>query len=445
MNTKKPLTLRRQVIRLATPVVAQSILNTLVLLVDRAMLGYHASESLYSMQINGLILWALLSVLGAFSIGSMALVGRAVGSNDPKLASAAARSSLFLAVTIGIVAAIALHFGLPLLLAIFPAAGDNVQAAAAAYIGVIIPIIPLMLLGAIAVALLQAAGNTRTPFFVALFANGVNIVLNYALIFGNWGAPALGVRGAAMGTAIAIALKAAILLAVLIRPHGAITLRGWGGEWQALVRIFWVSAPAFGEKLIQHLGFFGFITMIGALGEVAMAANQALISIEAICFESADGIGIAAAVIVAQQLGAGRPNSAARGARAAAIMGLILLGSCGALFVLIPQQLLQAFTPDARIISVALPCLAVAAVAQPFMAMATILGESLRGAGDTRTALGVSLLGWFAVRLIATYVLAFPLHLGLLGVWLGSTLDWVVRTLVLTWILSQGKWQKVKV
>lgn len=433
------------VVKLALPVVAQSILNTLVFLVDRAMLGYHASESLASMQINGPLLWALSGVLGAFSIGSMALVGRAVGGNDRKLASAAVRSSLFLAVTIGILAAMTLGLGLGGFLALFPAAGANVQAAAAAYMGIIIPIIPLMLLGAIASAVLQAAGNTRTPFLVAILANGVNITLNYLLIFGNWGAPALGVRGAAMGTAVAIALKAAILLIILARRDSVITFRGWGGERAALLRILWVSGPAFGEKVIQHLGYLGFIAMIGALGEVAMAANQAIISIESICFESADGIGIAAAAIVAQQLGAGRPNSAAQGARVAAIMALILLGICGGIFVFVPQQLLQAFTPDSRIISAGIPCLYIAAVAQPFMAMAVVLGESLRGAGDTRTAFGISLLGWFAVRLIATYLLAFTFDLGLVGVWLGSTLDWIARTLVLTFILSQGKWQKVKV
>lgn len=437
--------LYREVLRIAIPAIAQSILRTLIFLIDRAMLGYYSTDALAAMQINGPLLWSIFSLLSAFSIGTVALVGRAVGAGDRPLASAAARASLFLAITIGILSAFGSHLGLDSILSLFPAAGETIQGLSRTYLSILFPVVPLGLLATIASAIFQASGDTRTPFLVALFTNLVNVGINYCLIFGNGGAPRLGIAGAAIGTAIALFLNALILLLILANPKHPITFRGWGGEWQALQRIWRVSQSAFGEKFIQHLGYLGFITLIGALGGVAMAANEAVISIESICFESADGIGIAAAAIVAQQLGAGRSLAAAKGARAAAYLALSLLSLCGVLFILCPRLLLTAFTPDPRILTAGIPSLGIAAVAQPFMAVSLVLTETLRGAGDTRTALYISLAGWFCVRLIATYAFAFGLNLGLVGVWLGSTSDWFVRAVVLIIVLRRGKWREIKV
>ncbi len=431
----------RDVVHLAIPVIGQSLLETLVFLVDRLMLGRHSTESLASMQISGPLVWSISSVLGAFSVGSVALVGRAIGSGDRTLVAATTRTSLLLALGIGVAASGISLVGLDGILALLGAGDATVQQTAASYLKIVLPAMPLMLLSMVAAAMLQAAGNTRTPFLVAMLANGVNAIVDYTLIFGHWGAPELGVPGAAMGSALAMTLNASILLIILARRSSVLTFRGWGGEKAALTRLLRVSFPAFGERCVQHLGYFGFITMIGALGSIAMAANQALISIESICFLSADGFGIAAAATVAQRLGAKRPSESAFGAWIATALAVGLLSLCGLAFVLFPGLLLSAFSPDKRIIAAGVPCLYVAAFAQPFMAISTVLSEGLRGAGDTKTAFYVSLAGWLIVRLSATYLLAFTLHLGLVGVWLGSTCDWVFRALILSIVFVRGRWQ----
>ncbi len=431
----------RDVVRLAIPVIGQSLLETLVFLVDRLMLGRHSTNSLASMQISGPLVWSVSSILGAFSIGSIALIGRTIGSGDQSVAAATVRTSLFLALGIGGAASVLSLVGLDSILALLGAGEPTVQATAANYLKIVLPAMPLLLLSMIAAAMLQAAGNTRTPFLVAMLANVLNAVMDYALIFGHWGAPELGVRGAAIGSTAALALNASILLIILGRRDGVLTFRGRGGERAALTRLLRVSFPAFGERCVQHLGYLGFITMIGALGRTAMAANQALISIESICFLSADGFGVAAAAIVSQRLGAKRPDESAFGAWTATILAIASLSLCGLAFVLIPRLLLSAFSPDPRIISAGIPCLYVAAAAQPFMAISTVLSQGLRGAGDTKTAFYVSLAGWLVVRLSATYLLAFTLNLGLVGVWLGSTCDWVFRSLILLIVFQRGRWR----
>ncbi len=433
------------VLALAGPAIGQSLLETLVFLVDRAMLGRHSAASLASMQISGPLTWSVLSVMGAFAVGVVALVGRATGAGDRALAGAAVRAGLVLAVVVGSLAGVLVTAGMPLILAAFPGATPEVHAAARDYLTMLAPGMPLLLVVGVAAAALQASGDTRTPFLIATVGNLVNAPLAWVLIFGRFGVPSMGTRGAALGSVIAMLVQVALLLAALMRRDGRVSLRGRGGERAAALRFLRVSGPSFAEKIVQHLGFFVFVTMIGALGSTAMAANQALVSLESICFLSADGFGIAAASIVAQRLGARRPEDAAYAARIATGLAVLALGSVGLSFAVAPHLLLRLFTSDASILAVAAPVMLVAAVSQPFMATGVVLSQAVRGSGDTRSALGVTLLGGLVVRLAATYYFTRVAGLGLVGVWLGSTCDWIVRTALLTVVWARGGWKGASV
>jgi putative MATE family efflux protein len=453
------------VARLAAPAIAQSLLQTMVFLVDRAMLGRHSEEALASMQISGPVVWSLASCAQVVQIGAIAVVGRAIGAGKRHDAAAAVRAGLAAALALGLGAGALGLALLPGLLALFPAAGEAVRAEASAYLLALLPALPLLLLTTMAAAVHQAAGDTRTPLAVAIVANAVNAVAGYVLIFGHGvsehgvsehggagsgvlslgAVPAMGARGAALASVIALAIEATVLIALIWRGRGVIAMRGRGGEREQLARMRRVALPALLERLAQHGGYFAYVTMIGALGPLAMAANQAMISIESIAFLSADGFGIAAAAIVAQRLGAGRPDQARDAARIAAYLAAAALSACGALFVIAPRALASAFSTDSAIVAATIPCLAVAAVAQPFMATSVVLGDALRGAGATRATLAITLIGGLVVRLAATAIFAFGLELGLVGVWIGSTVDWLVRTMLVVWLFRRGSWTRLRV
>lgn len=440
--------LARQVWSLAWPAITHMLLVTLVFLVNRALLGRYSPTALASMQISGSLVWTTYSVFTASSAGTLAIVARNVGAGDREAAAKASRASLLFAFGLGLAVVVPILIANGALLRLlFPKAGPEVIAHASAYLRIVLPFLPLAFVEAIAAASLQGSGDTRTPLYIATAGNFIHIALSSTLIFGHFGLPELGVRGAAIGMAATMALEGILLTAALLSkrsplPLRTATIRGSAVE---LKRVLRVSLPAFAEKLFYHSGYLGFVAIIGLLGATAMAANQALISIEAICFLSADGFGVAAGAIIAQKLGAKRPTEAARAGLIAAVMAVLVLSFFGLLFAIIPRALMLSFTSDPNIVSLGARSLLVAAAAQPFMAFATVVGMGLRGAGDTRTVLGVTLVCSLVVRLIATWLFAVTLGMGLFGVWLGSTADWVLRSVLLAIAYARGRWRRVVV
>lgn len=429
--------LAREVRRLALPAILHSLLQTLVFVVDRIMLGWHSDASLAAMQIGGALEWSIWSVFAAFEVGTLARVGRHVGAGDRAGAGRVARLSLVMAVAIGIVLALAT----PLVLAALPYASTRVSGAAMSeargYLGMTIPASPLVFIAATSVACLQAGGDTRTPLAIGIVANIVHVGLNRILILGALGVPAMGARGAGISTAVTFALEAVLATYALTSRARPVSLRkdvGGASEASAFVEareLVRIGGPAFLERVIYHVGFIGYALTVTRLGDAAMAANQSLISVESICFLSADGFGVAAAALVAQRLGAGEPEQARRTAWIAMRYAVITLSTFGLGALLLRDVILPLFSRDPAVIAIGRATMPVLTVAQPFMATGLVLSQSLRGAGRTRAALGVSLVGAVFVRLTATWLFAIALGLGLVGVWMGSTTDWLVRTIVL--------------
>jgi putative MATE family efflux protein len=442
--------LGREVWKLAWPAITHMFLVTLMFLAGRAMVGRYSSTALASLQISGTLTWSAYTIFSAFSTGTLAVVARSVGAGDRAAAARAARSSLLLAVGLGLVVTVPIRVANGALLqAVFPGAGAAVIADASAYLHIVLPVLPLAFVEAVAAAALQGAGDTRTPLYVATVGNLVNAVLSYALIFGRLGAPELGIRGAAIGTAATMAIEGLLLAAVLLSRRSPLPLRQTPADraedGEALRRVLRVSGPAFADRGAYQSGYLGFVAIIGLLGTTAMAANQALVAVEAVCFLSADGFGIAAGALVAQKLGARKQDEAARAGWIAAAMATALLTTIGLAFTAAPRLLVAAFSNDPAILALGARALLVAAVAQPFVAFATVTGMGLRGAGDTRTVLGVTLVSTLVVRLAATYLFAIVLGYGLVGVWMGSTADWICRSGMLAVAYARGRWRRVRV
>jgi putative MATE family efflux protein len=344
------------------------------------------------------LVWTITSIFTAFSAGTLALAGRAFGAGDRTLAADVVGASLALALGVGALVAVSTLVATRLTLPwLFPHAGDAVLVDVARYLELVLPVLPLAFVEAIAASALHAAGDTRTPLVAAAASNAINLLLSCVLVFGLLGAPALGVRGAAIGAAAAMTVQAIALVRALLSPSSAIPLGPWlrraRVDRDVLGRLVRVSLPAFGDKLVYAGGYLAFIMLVATLGPVAMAANQAVVSVEAICFLSAEGFGVAAGALAAQRLGAGQPSAAEQTTRVAITMAVCALTAFGLLFAAAPRALLSPFTSDQAVLGAATASLVMAALAQPFMAYATVTRMALRGAGATSSVLWVTVAG----------------------------------------------------
>ena len=445
-TTAAPKSLLEEVVALTGPAIVQGLVVTGVLFTDRLLLGSHSGDTLGSMSIAGPTLWCIFSVFGALGAGVLALVGRAHGAGDPERVARVTATAVGLAFGLGLVlmvGGILLREEIGLLVASDHPDSAQVRAYASRYMLIVFLSAPLNLMGAIGTVALQAGGDTRTPMLLSWAAGFINLGLTWVLLFGHFGLPAMGIDGAAIGTATAFAFQGLATTAYLAFNRGPVRLSR--PTRRVLPPLFKVALPAVGEKLIFHLGYFIFVILVGRLGDTAMIAHQALIAIESLGFVGSSAFGIAAGAIVAQKLGAGAPQEAMRAGRLSARLGVICLTAFGVLFFFAAPELVSWFTDDPEVTALAVPCLRIAAFAQPLMAISDVFAGALRGAGDTRTPMIVAFFGPLGVRITACFALAYWADLGLIGIWLGSTLDWIVRSVWLTTVFLRGRWREIAI
>lgn len=447
------LKIRQEVLTLALPAIGHSLLHMTVFFIDRMLLGRYSADAIASMQIAGPWNWTLYSLLTAFVVGTVATVARATGAKDDDSVQVHAAVSLVMAFGIGLVGATLVVF-VPFVLRFYQSEVLSVAAlqGAESYLTHVLLAYPLFCIGLTASAIMSARGDTRTPFLVGLITNSVNVAGNYVLIFGAFGAPEWGVKGAAVATAMSWVVECVLLgLCLFYGPRRIYSglaefwSKHFGQRHTAAQRILKLSVPTLFERMVFHAGFLLFASFVTRLGTQAMAANQAAISIQSLCFTTSGAVGVAAAAIVGQKLGAQEPEAAVQGVFESMKLVFGILLGVAILYLTMPRFLASMFLKDAATIQLAATVLLICCLEMPGLAVADILAQSLRGAGDTRSPLLVTLGSVWLVRVLGSYLVVFHSDFGLKGIWLVTALDWTVKATVLTWIFRRGRWKTVKI
>jgi len=443
--------LRREVARQAWPVVLQMLLKTMMFYVDSAMISGLGQESMAAMGVVGPISHTLVAVLSALSVGTVATVARAWGEGDRPKQVREASASVVLALALGVPLTIAGVILLPEMAELFRVPDSPaVTGMARQFLRIEASIFVFFCLDAAASGILRAAGRTMIPMVATLGANVLNVALNWVFIYGNLGAPRMGVAGAALATSISFALQGALTFLYLWTPRSPVRLSLAGLRAvtrDSVARLVRVSIPAAVEPLLLQSGFLVYNKAITLLGAMPMAAHRAAITVESMTFMPSYGFAVAGSAVVGQYLGAGRPDRADAGLRECARMSMWLMSAVGVAFFFLADPLVRLFlrgTEAEATVSLAALCLAISAFEQPFMALAMALGGGLRGAGDTKSPVLVGLLGVWGVRIPLAWTLAFPAGLGLSGIWITMIADWAVRTAVFSVLYRRGAWKTIR-
>lgn len=210
-------------------------------------------------------------------------------------------------------------------------------------------------------------------------------------------------------------------------------------------RIFNIGIPAAIEQFLMRFGQLLFSRIVSSLGTVTFAAHRITMTAESLSFNAGFGFALAATTLVGQYLGAEKPKLAEKSGFIAVKMGAILMAIVGVFFFIWPDYFLMIFTKDKEILSIARICLRIVAISQPFLAAVMGFSGALRGAGDTRRVLVITLTGIWGVRLVFAYLFAIVLNWGLIGAWIAMSLDLIVRGTLYFFIFKGGKWKYVNV
>jgi putative MATE family efflux protein len=385
-------------------------------------------------------------LFGAIATGSTALIARFTGGKDWQGANHVLVQSILLGAVIGLVAT-ALGVGLsgPALKVL--GAEPDVASLGSTYLRIVSSIYFFSTLMFIGNACLRGAGDTRTPLYIMLVVNALNIVVTWTAINGPFGLPRLGVAGSALGAATGRLVGGVLVIAMLLKGRAGIQLRLRGARADASLvrRILRVGLPSGLEQLLFRSGHMAFARVIAGLGTVSFAANHVAVNAWALSFMPGFGFAVAATTLVGQGLGAGEPEMAERRGYTAFRMGATLMGIMGLLFLLYPSQIVGIFVNDPEVIAAGTLPLRMVGLIQPILAASIIFAGALRGAGDTRFPMVVTGTSIWLLRVPLSYVLALVLGWGLAGAWAALAFDLCVRGLLNALRFRAGRWKTINV
>ncbi len=435
-----------EVARMAGPAVLQFLSDSMMQMVDAAIVGRLGVMQLGAIGFGGVWVWTLVCAFVGIGSGVSTFVSQAHGAGKPKEAGRWMWQAGYALVPVATVWAVLVGLSFePLLLRL--GASPEMSHMASDYAHGRLCGTPALIIAVVASAFLRGLGDTRTPMLVTIFANVVNFVLAYTLVFGRFGFPALGMFGAGIATALANWSYCFVVATLVLRRHmrrqfGTAPCRP---SFRDMRRFAWTSVPVGGQWVLDMTSFAIFSTIIARMGEVSMAANQAMIQLLSIAFMQAYGLSIASGALVGRYIGARDLDAAVRTHRSALKLGLGLSCAVAVLFLAIPETLLQIFTSDERVLALGRPLLALGALFQVIDVVGIIVGGSLRGAGDTRFPfVAQTLLAWF-LRIPLVYVMAITLQRGVTGAWFGELGYLLVLNAVQWWRFQGGAWRSIRI
>ncbi len=437
--------MRAEVWALAWPVILSFALDSILGLAAMLMVGRLGAEAVGAVGLATQILGAVRAGIAAVGTGAVALVARYIGAGDRDSAEESLKQAVLFGVMVSTVIALpVIAFATPLM-ALFQVKG-RMAVMGARYLQVVMLAEPFQGVFLMCAASLRGAGDTRTPLWIGGIIDVLAIVLNYVLIFGKFGFPALGVDGSAFATLIAIAIGGMLFFWALSLDDMVLNFR-WRKLWPDFGlgwRILRVGNPAAIEQLVIQFGFVAYVAFVASYGDKEVAAYFIGVRILALSFLPGFGFSAAAATLVGQGLGAGQKEFSRRAGWVSSRMAMLLMSALGLLFVIFAWQIAALFIDDRQVIAYTVVFMYSLAAAQPLMAADWTFTGALRGAGDSKFPLYGSLAGFYGMRLFLTIIIAWH-HWPIVWIWWSLLADYIVRATVKTWRFHSGRWMSIRV
>ena len=465
----------KQVIQLSIPAVLAQISSIIMQYIDASMVGSLGATATAAIGLVSSTTWLFGGLCASAATGFSVQVAQLIGAEREKDAKDVLRHAILCTLVFGLIAS-AVGISISSHLPVWLGGAEEIRGNASRYFLIYACALPAAQMRHTAGSALQCSGDMKVPSRLNIMMCGLDVVFNSFLIFPTrqislagilvtMPGAGMGVTGAALGTALAEAVTAVLMLyAVCFRSKrlrlagrrqlfaapadlpGGVSVEDSSPEIPAtfcfqpkyLHMALRLALPMAFEHTVMCGAHIAETRIVAPLGTVSVAANSLSVTAESLCYMPGSGIGTAATTLVGQSIGAGKPERAKRYANLAVMLGAAVMTCTGGLMFLGAPLMFSMLTPDAAIRELGVRVLRIEAFAEPLFAVSIVTAGALRGAGDTLIPSMINLASMWGVRITAASLLA-P-RLGLVGVWIAMCGELCVRGLLFLVRLLRGKW-----
>jgi putative MATE family efflux protein len=436
----------REITPLAVPIFFENLCVLLMGVLSTFLVSWLGKEAMAGVGLADSFNMVIISFFAAIDLGTTVVVAFSLGKLNRERAEAAARQSLVLMTLFAVLLALLIEFfGVQIIDVIAGSAEPAVKALALDYLTISAWSYPAAAIALIGCGALRGAGNTKIPMLINGGMNILNIVISTALIYGCFGWKGLGFDGAAVGLTISRYIGALAVIYVLMigfNPRLKITLKSYFTRLNTsiLMEVLGIGVPASIESVLFNGGKLLTQIFVAGMGTDVIAGNFIAFSIASMINLPGNSLGSASTIIVGTRLGRGQLLQPERQLRH--IFWLSTIGLCLLAAITVPFAgiLASFYTKDPDVIHVVKILVWLNAAFMPFWAASWVLPAGLKGARDARFTMWISLLGMWGARIVAGYTLGVVLGFGVVGIWLGMFMDWIVRGFFFYRRLNSGRW-----
>ncbi|HXY69276.1 MAG TPA: MATE family efflux transporter [Gemmatimonadales bacterium] len=438
--TEGPIT--RALVLLAVPMVLETLLESLFAVVDIFFVAHLGADAIATVGLTESMMSLIYAVAIGLGIGAAAVVARRIGEHDPSRASHAGGQAILLGVLVSVpISVVGLTLAPDLLRVLGASAG--VRGSGSGYARVLLGGNAAVLLLFLINAVFRGAGDAAIAMRSLWIASGCNMILGPLFIFGVGPFPRLGVTGAAVGTTIGRSIGVLYQIRQLARRRGRIAIRGgdFFPDVRALAGLLRLSGSGILQVLIGTASWLALVRVLAGFGSQVLAGYTIGIRVIVFALLPSWGLSNAAATMVGQNLGAKKPDRAARAVWTAAWYNMWVLGAVGFAFVLLARPIIGIFTRDAAIVPWGVGCLRIVSAGFVFYAYGMVVSNAFNGAGDTWTPTVLNLVCFWLLEVPLAWALSRLPGFGPDGVFAAIALAFSILALASALLFRRGRWK----
>ncbi|MBV9038679.1 MAG: MATE family efflux transporter [Acidobacteriaceae bacterium] len=436
----------RAIFLLATPMVLEMLMESLFAIVDMFWVTRLGADAVATIGLTESMLTIVFSFAFGVSLSTTAMVARRIGEKDRAGATTAGAQSILLGSALALVMAIPGFLFAPQLLTLM-GAGPQLVASGQHYTAIAFASSVIIMLLFLNNAILRGAGDAAAAMRVLWLSNFINLVLDPCFIFGLGPFPKLGVTGAAVSTLIGRSSGVLYQFWLLARPDGRVTVRL--ADLRVVPRVILslarVSATGIAQFAVGHTSWVVLVRIVSSFGAAAVAGYAIGIRVFLFVLLPSWGLSGAAATMVGQNLGAGKPERGERAVYLTGLYNMLFLGLVSIVFIAAPQVIIDRFTADSSVAPYAIDFLRIIAYGNLVYAFGMVVVQALNGAGDTVTPTLINIVGYWFIEIPLAYLLAFRWNLQVRGVFITIPIAQLVITLISLGVFVRGGWKRRRI